>query len=492
MRLPEFERDGAAFCSAMSREYYLQGAGLKPQLEIGPIFDRYQRLFDPETFYDVRGLPLDEPLGDKYRTFLLAFIAANHIENGVKDRTAAIATAEATTTISWGEQDLTYRSVPIVWANEPDPDRRHELNERWREAVEKLNPLRAERHRVMLGRVSDLESGDYVELWDGLKGLGLTRLTEQMTDLLTSTADLYRDTLRDALAEHGLAPDTAWKADLAYVFRGTEFDTRFPREQLVSTLVATLRGLGFDLEEQSNIVLDHEPRPMKSPRAFCAPIAIPNDVRLVLQPTGGHQDYDTLLHEAGHAEHFANVDPSLPFAYKWLGDSSVTEGYAFLLHYLSTDPLWLHHYLDYDDAAEFRHSALFLKLQMLRRYATKLLYEPELFRAAEPERLSERYVDLFSHHLMVRYFPEEYLSDVDDGLYAAQYLRAWMFEAQLREYLKKEYDEEWFRSPRAGKFVRDLWREGQKYTADELAKFMGYDELTPAPLLAEIREALAR
>jgi oligoendopeptidase F len=231
---------------------------------------------------------------------------------------------------------------------------------------------------------------------------------------------------------------------------------------------------------------------MKSPRAFCAPIAIPNDVRLVLQPTGGHQDYDTLLHEAGHAEHFANVDPSLPFAYKWLGDSSVTEGYAFLLHYLSTDPLWLHHYLDYDDAAEFRHSALFLKLQMLRRYATKLLYEPELFRAAEPERLSERYVDLFSHHLMVRYFPEEYLSDVDDGLYAAQYLRAWMFEAQLREYLKKEYDEEWFRSPRAGKFVRDLWREGQKYTADELAKFMGYDELTPAPLLAEIREALAR
>src|SRR5919197_726939 len=260
-----------------------------------------------------------------------------------------------------------------------------------------------------------------------------------MADFLASTADLYRDTLRDALAEHGLAPDSAWKADLAYVLRGTELDTAFPREQLLPTLIGTLRGFGFDLEDQRNIVLDLEPRPRKSPPAFCAPIDIPNDVRLVLQPIGGRQDYETILHEAGHAEHFGNIDRGLPFGYKWLGDKSVTEGYAFLLHYLTTDRLWL-----------------------------------------------RRQPDLLSDHLMVRYFPEEYLADVDDGFYAAQYLRAWTFEAQLREYLKKEYDEEWFRAPRAGRFIRDeLWRQGQKYTADELVRFMGYDELDPSVMLGE-------
>lgn len=492
MRLAEFERDGAAFSSALNREHYLQGAGLKPELEISPIFESYRRLFDLETFHDLRALALEEPLGDKYRRFLLEFVAANYLEYGVKGRSEAIASAEATTTIAWGERELTYRTTPLAWANEPDPDRRHELNERWREAVERINPQRAERRRAMLELVPELEQGDYVVLWDTLGGLGLAGLTERSTELLDSTADLYRDSLRDALAEHGLAPRDAWKADLAYVFRGTDFDPHFPRERLISTLVTTLRGLGFELEEQRNIVLDLESRPTKSPRAFCAPLAIPGDVRLVLQPVGGHQDWGTLLHEAGHAEHYANVDPGLPFGYKWLGDNSVTEGYAFLLHYLSTDRLWLRHQLDWDDSDEFRRLALFQKLMMLRRYATKLLYEPELHRAPEPERLAERYADLFSHHLMVRYFPEEYLADVDDAFYAARYLRAWTFEAQLRAYLRKEYDEEWFRAPKAGRFLRDLWREGQKYTADELVTFMGYDALDSGVMLGEIREALAR
>jgi len=44
----------------------------------------------------------------------------------------------------------------------------------------------------------------------------------------------------------------------------------------------------------------------------------------------------------------------------------------------------------------------------------------------------------------------------------------------------------------AGRFLRDLWRDGQKYTADELVKFMGYVELDPSLMLAEIVEALAR
>lgn len=492
LRLAEFERDAAAFCSALNLEHYLHGAGLKVELQISPIFDAHRALFDLETFHELRDLPLDEPLGDKYRRFLLDFVAGTYLENGVKQHSEAIAQAEATATISWGGRELTYRAASVEMANEPDADLRHELYERWRAVVEGLNSQRAERHRAMHALVPELDHGDYVELWDRLRGLGLPELAEQMNALLASTADLYRDTLRDVLAEHALKPDEAWKADLAYAFRGVDFDTHFPKESLLPTLITTLRDFGFDLEEQRNIMLDVERRPTKSPRAFCSPVKIPTDVRLVLQPMGGHQDYDTLLHEAGHAEHFGNVDPALPFAYKWLGDSSVTEGYAFLLNYLSTDRLWLSRYLDFAESDDYRRFVLFQKLYMLRRYATKLLYEPELHRAAEPEALAERYADLFSEHLAVRYFPEEYLADLDDAFYSAQYLRAWTFEAQLREYLKREYDEEWFRAPKAGKFLRDLWREGQKHTADELVRFMGYDQLDPELMLAEIREALGR
>jgi hypothetical protein len=298
--------------------------------------------------------------------------------------------------------------------------------------------------------------------------------------------------LRDLLAEHQLAPEEAWRVDLAYALRGQAFDDDFPPERLETTLVQSLRPLGFDLVEQRNIKLDLESRPAKSARAFCATLSVPEDVRLVCRPVGGHQDYETLLHEAGHAEHFANIDASLRFGYRWLGDSALTEGYAFLLHYLPTDPLWLRRVLDLAEPDSFRYFALFQKLQLVRRYAVKLLYEQELQRTEEPEPLAERYADLFSHHLLVQYAPEEYLADLDDGLYAAQYLRAWMFEAQLRDYLRREYDEEWFRILKAGRFLRDLWREGQKYTADELVKFMGFERLEPTLLLAELHEALAR
>jgi hypothetical protein len=492
MLLSELERDGARLRSALNREYYLQRAGHKTELELDKVFDDFRHLCDPETFHRVRDLPLEEPLGEKYRRFLLDFLASCGLQFTVRRYSAAIASAEASKSITWGERELSYRTVPLISAREPDLERRHELDERWRAAVEELNPLRAERHRAQLAQVADYELGDYVALWDTLRGLQLAALSTQMEALLKTTADLYRDTLRDALAEQRLTFETAWRVDLAHVLRGSDFDDDFPKEQLVPILISTLRGLGFELEDQPNIKLDLEPRPNKSPRAFCAALQIPDDVRLVLQPQGGHQDYATLLHEAGHAEHLGNVDRGLAFAYKWLGDSSVTEGYAFLLNYLVTDRLWLQRQLDFSRLESFRRFALFQKLMMLRRYAAKLLYEQELQRAEEPAPLAERYSDLLGHHVQVHYFPEEYLADVDDGFYSAQYLRAWIFEGQLRAYLRNEYDEEWFRAPRAGKFLRDLWREGQKYTADELVQFMGYSQLEPSLMLAEIREALER
>ena len=53
----------------------------------------------------------------------------------------------------------------------------------------------------------------------------------------------------------------------------------------------------------------------KRPRAFCAPVRIPEVVHLVLRPHGGQNDWMTLLHELGHALHFANMRRDLPFEF---------------------------------------------------------------------------------------------------------------------------------------------------------------------------------
>ena len=92
-------------------------------------------------------------------------------------------------------------------------------------------------------------------------------------------------------------------------------------------------------------------------RAFCAPVRVPTEVHLVIPRVGGRDDYDALMHEAGHAEHYAHVEPQLPFEHRYLGDNSVTEGFAFLLEHLAADAAWLEDVLGVEDATAVRDHA---------------------------------------------------------------------------------------------------------------------------------------
>lgn len=488
--LATFERDAQRFSAATMREHYLHGSGLKSTLELAPIYNDYGHLFQVDTYQELKETD-EQPIEDKRRRFMLDFVAGGIMEDAVKSYSEAIAAAESTTTLEWDGESIAYRTTPVRWANEPDVERRRELWKRWLGETHRMNRLRIDREEKSRDLARDLGFADYVALWDNLRGLDLQGLSARLEKFLADTANMYESGLRLVLGDAGVDPGDAAKVDLAWAFRATRYDQFFPREGLIPMLHDTLLDLGLRLEDQPAIHLDTESRPQKSPRAFCAPIDIPTDVRLVIMPRGGFNDYDTLLHEGGHAEHFASMDPALPFAYKWLGDNSVTECYAFQLQYLTTDRAWLRHRLQFNESSDYLTLSLFQKLYMLRRYAVKVLYEQELHRAQDVEAMAEYYADLFTHHLKVNYAPEEFLSDVDDAFYSAQYVRAWTLEAQFRHFLRQEYDEEWFRHPRAGKFMVDRWREGQQYTADELAKFLGFDDLDMTPLIAEIEAVLS-
>src|SRR5262249_6767009 len=147
----------------------------------------------------------------------------------------------------------------------------------------------------------------------------------------------------------GLSLRRLRRSDLARVFRAPHLDGRFPTDRLVASLSETLSGLGIDLEAQSNIHLDTESRPSKSPRAFCSTPKVPSEVHLVVPPIGGREDFAALFHEAGHAEHYGCTDQDLAFEFRHLGDNGVTESFAFLLEGLTSDPNWLKAVLDLDE-----------------------------------------------------------------------------------------------------------------------------------------------
>ena len=123
---------------------------------------------------------------------------------------------------------------------------------------------------------------------------------------------------------------------------------------------------------------------------------------------------------------------------------------------------------------------------MLRRYGAKLLYELDLHRSGNVRGWSKRYADLLTAKLGARHKPADYLSDLDEGFYAARYLRAWIFDAQLRAAFSRKWGEDWFMDAGPGKRLRGLWSYGQRYSAEELLAQSGYKGLDIAFLQREL------
>jgi len=479
MNVNQFEKRAEAFQEEINREYYQALAGLKEQLEVVSIYDRYTDLFAEDT---VRAL-----LGqrrDKQGRYLAELATMGYLEQKVKDLTEAITNFILKATVEWDGEEIPYQAVQPRISNEPVMERRHELYARQRAVTAKSNDQRAERFQAMYGATQDLGFTDYTTLCEELEDLHLAWLTEQMQAFLDHTEGVYVEQLAHYLATIGVPEDKADVSDTLYLFRAPHFDGLFPAERMIPALRATLAGLGIDVDSQEALELDTEPRPLKSPRAFCAPIRVPDEVKLVIKPIGGQNDYRALFHEAGHAQHAVNTAADLPFAFKRLGDNSVTEGYAFLFDNLIRNPHWLREVLETPEGQDYVRFSRFYKLWYLRRYGAKLLYEQELH--AKVEAPASRYTELLGNALKVRIASEKYLEDVDDAYYAAQYLRAWIFEVQMRDYLEREYGPTWFTKTAAGRFLVDLWRQGQRDNVVELARQMGYEGLNLGPLTEEL------
>src|SRR6478609_8137080 len=212
---------------------------------------------------------------------------------------------------------------------------------------------------------------------------------------------------------------------------------------------------------------------------------------LVIQPIGGKDDWEALFHEAGHTEHYAHTSDDLPMEAKRLGDMAVTEGWAMLLQHLVTEPAWLNRRLDVPRPADLAHDGAVSLLYFVRRYCAKLLYELEFFQAENVPSMRSRYAEILGDSLKLPVNPESYLDDIDGSFYVTGYLRSWAFEAQLRDFLSSELDNDWFAKRDAGDLLRELWSLGQGPWADELLADATGQRLEMGAVADRIREGLA-
>jgi oligoendopeptidase F len=252
--------------------------------------------------------------------------------------------------------------------------------------------------------------------------------------------------------------------------------------------------MGIDPEANGRIIFDTGEREGKRSRAFCSPVRVPDEVYLVLRPHGGQTDWNTFLHELGHALHYAYMRPDHPMEYRFMGDNSVTESYAMLFDHLMQDGGWLQRYtgLDKKTTPEFLRSAGFEELHFLRRYSAKLIYETQLYGGAVSwDSLPDLYVELLTGATGFRYSRADAFVDVDPRYYSARYLRAWQLQSLLAETLVERYDADWWRNPRCGPWMENsLFGEAQRELAHELAQRVSGKTLSFAPLIRSIERML--
>jgi hypothetical protein len=490
----EYENELRRYRFERAEESRAVRVGEKEVSEQAAIVARYAHLYSSEQLAALRRAEEEADDADErerlYR--LRKTCEAGIVDAEVTEQEDELQNAILAARIAFRGEEMPLRTAQAKMAVLPEYADREELGDLYADANATFNDDR----RALLETIERLEAevsgiADPVERNEEIKTISLRELSEVLADASARSTDVYQP-LRDRWFDKLLGErrdDVPSMYHVAYLRRLSPLEATYTKERATEICLRTLRAVGFDLESQPNIKLDLEDRPQKSPRASVIPSDPPEVVHLITRAQGGLHDYEAFLHEAGHALHYGGCDPELPYTFRAVSrDHALTEIYSYIIASITKEPGWheLHFELSPEQAAANAEAAHFVETLLFRRYVAKLGYELEFWSsfwdgAAPPER----YEELLTEATGVRYRGDYYLSDMDAGFYAADYLRAWIRSAQLRDYLRREIGGHWWQDTRTGELLRSLFTEGTKPTSEAIAARLGYGATDVTPLLAE-------
>jgi hypothetical protein len=492
----EFEEQLQRYLYERSEEGRAVRVGEKEVSEQAAIVARYADLFSREQLRALRDE--EESAGGDAREWL--YRLRKTCESGLvaaelAERDDEIENAILAARLTFKGEELPLRSALAQLAVIADYKERDELGELYREASAKFNEDRLELLRAYEELEADLsEEPDPVARNDEEKQISLREL-ESVLAAASSEIEGAFIAMRARWFERLLGPDRDEQpssSHMGYVRRLSPLDATYTKERATEVCLATLSALGFDLAGDKNIRLDLDDRPQKSPRACVIASDPPKVVHLITRAQGGLHDYQAFLHEAGHALHYAGVDPNLPYTFRRISrDHALTEIYSYICEAITREPAWHaeHFGLSDEEAQTNAEATLFLEALLFRRYTAKLQFELDFWsNFGEAGLTSDDYAERLTAATGIRYPSDGHLADMDAGFYSADYLRAWIRHAQLRAYLVDEVGEDWWRSPRTGEILRDLFAEGTRPSSEEIAARLGFEPYDTAPLVAELTQ----
>ncbi len=459
----------------ISEEARLTWVGLKEEQKITPIFKKYVWLYDLPTLNFLKKEYQKEknPSQKKQLKYLFFNLADTFLYRKVIKIDDGLTTFLNKAMVKVDGEKITFHNLGPLVGKTADFDKRERLQEAGLKVTQKANPDFLSMLKLTLESIKkDLGFKDYLGFYQEMKEVDYSVFQKMVLKINSQLQGLYQKKMNEFVKENLQHPWQNLKScHASYLLLLNKFDRYFPKEKLLPALESSMADLGIELKKQKNIKIDTEERPGKNPRAVCFNIKVPQEIHLIIKPYGGFYDFEAFFHEAGHAEQFAHIDSRLPFVFRYLAPSNAQfELFSYLFESLVRNPLWLRRYLGLseDIAGKVAYESETANLFMLVRYLGKFSYEYQLFSSGNLAKGSQLYAKNLTEFTNFIYSPISYLSDMDGGFYSADYLRAWISQAQLTAFLKKKFGERWFEEKEAGKWLKKIWKLGSQFELEEI------------------------
>ena len=399
----------------------------------------------------VEGLEAVAAAGASLRMRALArFAAEGYIRRASADESAEIEEVIRLPLVGSGEGAVALLDVDALLADEPDRERRRELQRARLRAIDAhlARPIADARLR-RADAARALAADTPAALLARVSGIHLSIVGADGLRLLDASDDAAARAL-DRAAREGLGVGLGQTdaADLPRLVRAPQLRDALPAGGMAAAVARTCELLG-----------------------------------LARAPSGeatfaGLAGYAQALRDAGIALAHAGASPRLPVEARRLGDPALRRAHGFLLEGLLCEPAWLARVLDAPDDDTIARTARAVRLLGIRAAA------------ARAAALGGDGGDLLARATCVGWPDELRLADDLAGLRAADDLRARALASVLRAHLRETFGERWFAQAAAGGFLRELWLEAGDVDPEALAVELGAPGLDPGAVMAEALEGL--